>query len=158
MIYLPSEIRGVAPRCALLSPPLWAGLSHMNMRGAFLSLPLVGRVGERERAGVGVFKKSQSSGTFSATSTPPPDRRFATATLPTLSRGRDKKEAPPSNAIALPLWGRGGEGGIANSAICGSPPSLISRASFARLGPHKGEGNDGANVAYSASRRRRKHT
>jgi hypothetical protein len=32
----------------------------MNTRGTFFSLPLVGRVGERERAGVGVFKKAPS--------------------------------------------------------------------------------------------------
>jgi hypothetical protein len=91
----------------------------MKMRDAFFSLPLVGRVGERERAGVGVFKKHHPCGTFTATSAPPLDRRFAQSrckasafcflrtategrlcTLPTLSRGRDKKDAP-LYAIAL---------------------------------------------------------
>jgi hypothetical protein len=49
------------------------------------SLPLAGseasklalKVGERKRAGVGV-KKATINVTFSVTSTPPPDRRFAT--------------------------------------------------------------------------------
>jgi hypothetical protein len=58
----------------------------MVMLGAFFSLPLVGRVGERERAGVGVFKKPEYLGFFENTSAPP-HRRFATATLPTRSAG-----------------------------------------------------------------------
>jgi protein ImuB len=43
--------------------------------------------------------------------------------------------------LSPPLWGRGGEGGSSESSVCGLPPSLTSRASFARLGPHKGGGN-----------------
>ncbi len=37
--------------------------------------------------------------------------------------------------------GRAGEGGNTNSNVCGLPPSLTSRASFARLGPRKGGGD-----------------
>jgi protein ImuB len=35
--------------------------------------------------------------------------------------------------LSPPLWGRGGEGGITNSGVCGSPPSLTL--------PRKGGGN-----------------
>ncbi|MGY4283705.1 hypothetical protein ACVWXO_002925 [Bradyrhizobium sp. LM2.7] len=67
--------------------------------------------------------------------------------------------AVPKLAAALhpPLWGRVGEEGSpangfdgADAAVLaagenprGVPPSLPSRASFARLGPHKGGGNEG---------------
>src|SRR5580693_914963 len=55
------------------------------------SLPLVGRVdaSESEHRGGG-FRKTIGVGLAQLT-WPPPDRRFATATLPTLSRGRDKR-------------------------------------------------------------------
>jgi hypothetical protein len=43
--------------------------------------------------------------------------------------------------LSPPLWGRVGEGGSREHGACCSPPSQTSRASFARLGPHKGGGN-----------------
>jgi len=44
--------------------------------------------------------------------------------------------------LSPPLRGRGGEGGNSESSVCGSPPSLTSRTSFARLGPRKGGGDE----------------
>jgi hypothetical protein len=59
-------------------------------------LPLPCGEGRRARASRGGgLTKAPSCRALSVTSTPPPDRRFATATLPTLSRGRDKNHAPP---------------------------------------------------------------
>jgi protein ImuB len=62
----------------------------------------------------------------------------------TVSHDASKLKYIPDNAegrLSPPLWGRAGEGGSSESSVCGSPPSLTSRASFARLGPHKGGGN-----------------
>ncbi len=67
-------------------------MSQRHDVASFFSLPLVGRVGERERAGVGVSKQLSASDIFEFKT--PPDRRFATATLPAArfrSRGRDKE-------------------------------------------------------------------
>ncbi len=44
--------------------------------------------------------------------------------------------------LSPPLRGRGGEGGNSEFSVCGSPPSLTSRTSFARLGPRKGGGDE----------------
>jgi hypothetical protein len=72
----------------------------IDAREALFSLPLVGseasvlalEVDANETSGgVGVFRKVPSDVDFSAASTPPPDRRFATATLPTRSAGEGSR-------------------------------------------------------------------
>ncbi len=54
--------------------------------GAFFSLPLAGREGRSNaKARVGVFKNNCCEGRLSTKRPPPPDRCFATATLPALA-------------------------------------------------------------------------
>jgi hypothetical protein len=135
--------------------PLRAGLSHMKAH--LLLPPPCGVRGERSslsrsasesEPGWGFSRDLHQGGIFSVTSAPPPDRSFATATLPTLSRGRDKKDASPY-AIAL-RCGRGclrclaskaGEGFAVTSEFKRCPsPEMDLRPPAEMPSPARGEG------------------
>ena len=66
-------------------------------------------------------------------------RRILSLWLPRLPIDRIKRQlvngivAPVDGRLSPPLRGRGGEGGITNTGVCGSPPSLTL--------PRKGGGN-----------------
>src|ERR1700733_3941033 len=89
----------------IAKPSLRASLSS--------SLPLAGTVAGNETiVGVGGFENSAAID-VSVTKAPPPDRRFARATLPTRAAGRDEKKRasvergttpfPASNRTPIPL-------------------------------------------------------
>jgi hypothetical protein len=94
-----AEERRLCPltrRIRILRPlPATVGLSRIWLGSRFLFPPPCGE-GRRARASRGgVF-----SSAFSITRAPPPDRRFATANLPTRSAG-EGEQCAHSNAIAL---------------------------------------------------------
>ena|SRR5579872_5745907 len=118
-----------AARHALLSPPLWAGL--LPMLRAWLPPPERGRVGVGVNWRVGVDSRMWSAAVCLGNwRSETPSRLAALADLPLSGGGED---ALLPYAIALPLMGRGGEGGATQTAACNLPPFLAL--------PHKGGGN-----------------